>query len=127
MPGFLRDCLTVLVLVDIFCFLVCCFQNTFSNGLLTCVFSCLNLLRLFKKRFYLFFHERHTDRERGRGRSRLHTGSPTWDSIRDSRITPWAEGGAKLLSRPGCPQVTVLNYLCLKINLYTSNHIGLLF
>ena len=24
---------------------------------------------------------------------------------RVSRITPWAEGGAKLLSHPGCPQV----------------------
>ena len=24
---------------------------------------------------------------------------------RDSRITPWAEGGAKPLSHPGCPQL----------------------
>ena len=31
----------------------------------------------------LFIHERHTERGRGtgRGRSRLHAGSPTWDSI----------------------------------------------
>ena len=42
-------------------------------------------------RFYLFIHERHTERERererekgrdtGRGRSRLHAGIPMWDSI----------------------------------------------
>ena len=36
-------------------------------------------------RFCLFIHERHRERWRGRdtgrGRSRLHTGSPTWDSI----------------------------------------------
>ena len=34
-------------------------------------------------RFYLFIHERHRERGRdmGRGRSRLHAGSPAWDSI----------------------------------------------
>ena len=46
--------------------------------------------QLFFLRFYLFIHETHThtrerERERGRdtgrGRSRLHAGSPTWDSI----------------------------------------------
>ena len=38
---------------------------------------------LFLKRFYLFIHERHTERGRdtGRGRSRLHAGSPMQDSI----------------------------------------------
>ena len=45
-----------------------------------------------KLRFDLFIHERHTERERererergrdtGRRRSRLHAGSPRWDSIR---------------------------------------------
>ena len=30
-------------------------------------------------RFYFFIHDRHT--QRGRDRSRLHAGSPTWDSI----------------------------------------------
>ena len=33
----------------------------------------------FFKRFYLFIHER--GRDTGRGRIRLHAGSPTWDSI----------------------------------------------
>ena len=36
-------------------------------------------------RFYLFIHEGHREKERqrdtGRGRSRLHAGSPMWDSI----------------------------------------------
>ena len=40
-------------------------------------------LKIFLK--ILFIHERARERERGRdtgrGRSRLHTGSPTWDSI----------------------------------------------
>ena len=36
-----------------------------------------------KKIFYLFFHERHTERGRdtGRARSRLPAGSSMWDSI----------------------------------------------
>ena len=42
----------------------------------------------------LFIHERHRVRGRdtGRGRSRLPVGSPMWDLIRDSRITPSGEG-----------------------------------
>ena len=55
----------------------------------------------FKKRFYLFIHERHRERGRdtGRGRSRLHAGSPTWDSIPGPQdhtlgwrqtLNPWA-------------------------------------
>ena len=38
-------------------------------------------------RFYLFIHERHQERGRdtGRGRSRLHAGSPMWDSIPELR------------------------------------------
>ena len=40
-------------------------------------------LRNFFLRFYLFIHERVTERGRdiGRGRSRLHAGSPMWDLI----------------------------------------------
>ncbi|CAD7677563.1 unnamed protein product [Nyctereutes procyonoides] len=63
------------------------------------VFVFLFVLRI------LFIHERHRKRGRdtGRGRSRLHAGSLTWDLIPGvSRITPWAEGGAKPLSHPGC-------------------------
>ena len=47
--------------------------------------------------------------EAGRGRSKLHAGSPTCDSILVSRITPWAEDGVKLLSHPGCPGTTFVN------------------
>ena len=42
--------------------------------------------------------ERERGRDPGRGRSRLHAGSPTWGSIPGPGVTPWAEGGAKLLS-----------------------------
>ena len=40
-------------------------------------------------RFYLFIHERHTERGRdtGRGRSRLRAGSPMQDSIQDPGVT----------------------------------------
>ena len=38
---------------------------------------------IFLKIIYLFIHKRHRDRGRdiGRGRNRLHAGSPMWDSI----------------------------------------------
>ena len=50
---------------------------------------------------------RDTDRERGRdlgrGRSRLHARSPTWDSIPDPGITPWAKGRGSTAKPPRCP------------------------
>ena len=52
--------------------------------------------------------ERQAGRDTGRGRSRLHAGSLTWDSILGTRIMPWAESGAKLLSHPGCPIKKIL-------------------
>ena len=52
--------------------------------------------------------ERERGRDTGRGRSRLHAGSLTWNSIPGPRITPWAEGGAKLLSHPGCSDFSLL-------------------
>ena len=49
--------------------------------------------------FYLFIHERHRrGRDTGRGRSSLHAGSPTWDSIQGLQDHTLAEGGAKPLS-----------------------------
>ena len=56
--------------------------------LIACVFRDFNKRYcgfLFKKNIYLFIHQSHRERERGRetgrGRSRLHAGSPTCDSI----------------------------------------------
>ena len=45
---------------------------------------------VFLKIFYLFIHEKHTERGRdtGRGKSRLLTGIAMWDSIPGPRITP---------------------------------------
>ena len=49
--------------------------------------------------------ERERGRDTGRGRSRLHApGAQRGTRSQVSRITPWAEGGAKLLSHPGCPR-----------------------
>ena len=63
-------------------------------------------------RFYLFIHERQRQRERGkdtgRGRSSLHAGSPTWDSIPDSpESRPGLKVGAKLLSHSGIPGIPI--------------------
>ena len=48
---------------------------------------------------------RHTERGRdtGRGRSRLHAGSPMGTRSWVSRVTPWAKSSTKPLSHPGCP------------------------
>ena len=40
---------------------------------------------------------------------------------RVSRITPWAEGGAKLLSHPGCPMKYFLMIVSVRILLVASN------
>ena len=46
----------------------------------------------FKDFIYLFIRDTHRERERsrdlGRGRSRLHAGSPMWDLIPDPGIMP---------------------------------------
>ena len=39
-----------------------------------------------------FIHQRHRGRNTGWGRSRLHAGSPTWDSIPGPWIMTWAKG-----------------------------------
>ena len=39
--------------------------------------------------------ERERGRDTGRGRSRLHGGSPMWDSIPGLQDHPWAEGGTE--------------------------------
>ena len=50
------------------------------------------------KRFYLFIHERYTERgtDIGRGKSRLPTGSPMRDSIQDPRIMRWATQASRI-------------------------------
>ena len=61
----------------------------------------------FFKRFYLFIHEKQRERVRdtdiGRGRSRLHAGSLTWDSILGLQDHALGQGGTKPLSPPGLP------------------------
>ena len=71
-------------------------------------------------RFYLFIHDRHTEREReaetqAEGEAGSMQGARRGTRSWVSRIRPWAEGGAKLLSHPGCPVYFFLN--C-----YTNNY-----
>ena len=48
--------------------------------------------------------ERERGRDTGRGISRLHAGSLTWDPSRDSRIVPWAKGRRQTTEPPRDPQ-----------------------
>ena len=55
---------------------------------------------------YLFIHERHTQREaetQAEGEAGSMQGLQGGTRSQDSRIMPWAEVGANLLSHPGCP------------------------
>ena len=50
-----------------------------------------------------------TEREReaetqGEGEAGSIQGAPRGTRSQDSKIRPWTEGGAKLLSHPGCPR-----------------------
>ena len=78
----------------------------------------------FKTLLFFFFKilfiysESERGRDTGRGRSRLHVGSLTWDSIpRFSRIMPWTEGGAKPLSHLGCLKTLLNTPLCISLSL----------
>ena len=61
---------------------------------------------LFFLRFYLFIHERdtHTEAEtQAEGEAGSMQGTRRGTPSGVPSITPWAEGGAKPLSQPGCP------------------------
>ena len=63
--------------------------------------------------------QREGGRDIGRGRSRLHAGSPMWDSILDPGIMPSAEGGCSTTEPPRLPSsphfllIFILNILAL--------------
>ena len=74
---------------------------------------CKMMCFFFFFRFYLFIHDRHAQREReaetqAEGEADSMQGAHHGTRSRVSRITPWAEGGAKPLSHPGCPDVGFL-------------------
>ena len=63
------------------------------------------------------------ERERDRGRSRLHAGSPTWDSILGldpgtPGLRPGPKAGAKPLSHPGIPKANTFVLLIVLSNKY---------
>ena len=84
----------------------------------------LSYLFIFKK--YSIYLLRERERERGRGRSRLHEGSPMWDSIPGPRDMSQPRAGAQPLSHPGIPILCFLHgskqsYLTCKHSLYICN------
>ena len=56
-------------------------------------------------RNYNIYTERQTQAE---GEAGYMQGAQHGTQLRDSRIIPWAEGGAKPLSHPGCPPLCFL-------------------
>ena len=118
MNGYARLCLVNLFLVGIRLLL---FPLCYEHGCSECsciIRSLLGELLSFFLRFHLFIHslfilyswETHRERQRhtGRGRSSMQ-GAQSVTRSRVSRITPWAEGNAKLLSHQGCPLNPNLN------------------
>ena len=62
----------------------------------------------FLKGFHVFIHERHRQREaetQAEGEAGPLQGVRCGTPSQVSRITPWAEGGTKQLSHPGCPRL----------------------
>ena len=67
----------------------------------------------FLKILFIYSWETHTQREREReaeGEAGFMQGSQCGTRSWVSRVTPWAEGGAKPLSHLGCPNLTHLNW-----------------
>ena len=65
-----------------------------------------NPYQKFFKTFYLFIHEKQREREsetQAEGEADSMHGDRHGTRSCVSRITPWAEGGTKPLSHPGCP------------------------
>ena len=54
--------------------------------------------------------ERERSRDPGRGRSRLHSGSPMWDSILGLQDQAPAKGDAKSLGHRGCPELVIFSF-----------------
>ena len=87
----------------------CSFElSNLASFVLLLPFISISLL-LKKKTFLkvLFIHlweiQRERGRDTGRGKSRLHAGSPMGYSIPGSWITPWAEGRCSTTEPPRCP------------------------
>ena len=70
-------------------------------------------------RFYLFIH-RHRERGRdtGRGRSRLHAGSPTWDSIRGLQYHTPGCRRRQTAAPPGLPFYFILFFYFFYLFIY---------
>ena len=66
-------------------------------------------LLFFKDFIYLFMRDTHREAEtQAEGEAGSMQGAQHGTQSRGSRITPWAEGGTKPLSHPGCPPLLFL-------------------
>ena len=76
---------------------------------------------IFKNILYLFIHERYTEREaeiQAEGEAGFMQGARHGTRSQNSRVTPWAEGGAKPLSHQGCPREGKFNYYLILLGFY---------
>ena len=76
------------------------------------------LFTFLKKISFIYSWETQRGRDIGRGRSRLPTSSPMWDSIPGPGITPWAKGRCSTAEPPRHPSTS--SFLCVKCFLYLS-------
>ena len=82
-------------------------------------FTSSQILLIFFLRFYLFIH-RHRERgwDTGRGKSRLHTGSPMWDSIPGLQDHTPGCRRCQTAAPPGLPLfLIVISILALNVNI----------
>ena len=70
------------------------------------LFKSQNLNNIFKKDLFIHETERERGRDTGRGRSRLHAGSPMWDSIPGSRGHALGQRRCQTAEPPGVPSIT---------------------
>ena len=80
-------------------------REHFYLGITGKAFVFYSFIHLF---IHLFIHERHTHIQ-AEGEAGSMQGARCGALSQVSRITPWAEGGAKSLSHPGCPTYKILN------------------
>ena len=67
----------------------------------------------FQDFIYLFMRDREREAQtQAEGEAGSMQGAWHWTRSQDSRIRPWTEGGAKLLSHPGCPKLISFALWC---------------
>ena len=109
LPGIRQQHNVIIIPVTLISSLITAILNLWS---FTDCYCFILMLFYFLKILFIYSWKTQRGRDTGTGRNRLHAGSLTWDS----RIAPWAEGGAKPLSHLGC-LILMLSWKLLQLTL----------